>query len=76
MKIKILISLFVFTLSMDAYTHEGHTHERYTKEQIMQIAMSAGPENVSGDATIISHDGTLLKQGSNWLGLYAWDTTK
>ena len=31
----------------------------------MQIAMSAGPENVSGDATIISHDGTLLKQGSN-----------
>ena len=59
MKIKILISLFVFTLSMDVYTHEGHTHERYTKEQIMQIAMSAGPENVSGDATIISHDGTL-----------------
>ena len=67
MKIKILISLFVFTLSMDVYSHEGHTHEseRYTKEQIMQIAMSAGPENVSGDATIISHDGTLLKQGSN-----------
>ena len=65
MKIKILISLFVFALSMDVYTHEGHTHERYTKEQIMQIVMSAGPENVSGDATIISHDGTLLKQGSN-----------
>ena len=68
MKIKILISLFVFALSMDVYTHEGHTHERYTKEQIMQIAMSAGPENVSGDATIISHDGTLLKQGSNVRG--------
>ena len=27
--------------------------------------MSAGPENVSGDATIISHDGTLLREGSN-----------
>ncbi|MED6342750.1 MAG: hypothetical protein VX658_00175 [Pseudomonadota bacterium] len=62
---KILISLVVFVISIDVYSHEGHTHERYTKEQIMQIAMSAGPENVSGDATIISHDGTLLKQGSN-----------
>ena len=44
---------------------QGHTHERYSKEQIIQIAMSAGPENVSGDAKIISHDGTLLREGSN-----------
>ena len=58
MKMKILISLFVFVISIDVYSHEGHTHERYSKEQIIQIAMSAGPENVSGDATIISHDGT------------------
>ena len=65
MKMKILISLFVFVISIDVYSHEGHTHERYSKEQIIQIAMSAGPENVSGDATIISHDGTLLREGSN-----------
>tara|TARA_B100000965_G_scaffold364305_1_gene347857 strand:+ start:179 stop:754 length:576 start_codon:yes stop_codon:yes gene_type:complete len=65
MKMKILLSLFVFVISIDVYSHEGHTHERYSKEQIIQIAMSAGPENVSGDATIISHDGTLLREGSN-----------
>ena len=70
MKMKILISLFVFVISIDVYSHEGHPHERYRKEQIIQIAMSAGPENVSGDATIISHDGTLLREGSiGWVCL-------
>ena len=36
---KILISLFVFVISIDVYSHEGHTHERYSKEQIIQIAL-------------------------------------
>ncbi|HJM09077.1 MAG: hypothetical protein QF513_02050 [Gammaproteobacteria bacterium] len=64
MKIKTLVSLLVFVVSMSVYSHEGE-NERYNKEQIIKIAMSAGPENVSGDATIISHDGALLREGSN-----------
>ena len=64
MKIKSIISFLVLLVSLNLYPHEGG-HSRYSKEQIIGIAMSAGPENVSNNATIISHDGSLLREGSN-----------
>ncbi len=36
-----------------------------SKEEKIQRAMSAAPESVSGQATIMDTDGTVLKQGSN-----------
>ena len=64
MKSKILISFFVLFLSSELFSHEGG-HSRYSNEQIIEIAMSAAPSNVSNNATIISHDGTLLRDGDN-----------
>ena len=64
MKSKILISFFVLFLSSELFSHE-EGHSRYSKEQIIEIAMSAAPSNVSNNATIISHDGALLRDGDN-----------
>ena len=64
MNSKYLMSILSLLVSSTIIAH-GDEHERYSEEQIIEIAMSAGPENISGNATIISHDGSLLREGSN-----------
>ncbi|GIT36947.1 MAG: hypothetical protein Ct9H300mP6_08150 [Gammaproteobacteria bacterium] len=45
--------------------HDDSDHKHYTAEEIMDIAMSAAPENVSGNAPIMGSEGTILKEGVN-----------
>ena len=51
--------------SSHSHSHDDSDHNHYTTQEIMEIAMSAAPENVSGKATIMAADGAILKEGSN-----------
>jgi len=55
----ILVMLVCFSI---VYGHDDH--EPSTSE-IIEIAMSAAPANVSGEATIMSADGSILREGYN-----------
>ena len=48
-----------------SHSHDDSDHKHYTTEEIMEIAMSAAPANVSGNATIMGSDGSILKAGNN-----------
>ncbi|MBT73615.1 MAG: hypothetical protein CMQ15_16540 [Gammaproteobacteria bacterium] len=62
-----LVALLIipFKLCPTAYAQDNSDHKRYTTEGIMEIAMSAAPANVSGNATIMASDGSVLREGSN-----------
>ena len=51
--------------SSHSHSHDDSDHKHYTAQEIMKIAMSAAPANVSGKATIMAADGAILKEGSN-----------
>jgi hypothetical protein len=51
--------------SSHSHSHDDSDHKHYSNQEIMEIAMSAAPENVSGKATIMASDGAILKEGSN-----------
>ena len=59
---KTLITLVVLFCVSIVYGHDDHEHD---KSEIINIAMSAAPSNVSGNATIMSSDGSILREGSN-----------
>ncbi|SVA87941.1 uncharacterized protein METZ01_LOCUS140795, partial [marine metagenome] len=55
----IFVMLFCFSITY------GHNDHELSTPEIIDIAMSAAPENVSGEATIMSADGSILREGSN-----------
>ena len=70
---KIFYSLLTITFilcpnvyaSSHSHSHDDSDHKHYSNQEIMEIAMSAAPENVSGKATIMAADGAILKEGTN-----------
>ncbi len=62
--ITLMLCLNVYA-SSHSHSHDDSDHKHYSNQEIMEIAMSAAPENVSGKATIMAADGTILKEGSN-----------
>ena len=66
MYFKFLLSLSLFfTLSLFSAHHESTKKVEYSKKQIIKIAMSAAPSNVSLEATIIDSNGKTLRKGTN-----------
>ena len=63
---KTLISLVILVCFSIAYGHDDHELD---KSEIIDIAMSAAPANVSGEATIMSSDGSILRRGQLMDGL-------
>jgi hypothetical protein len=57
-------NLVCFVLAITAFV-SGTVAAEETKEEKMARAMSAAPPAISGDATIMDTDGTILKEGSN-----------
>ena len=51
--------------SSHSHSHDDSDHKHYSNQEIMEIAMLAAPENVSGKATIMAADGAILKEGTN-----------
>ncbi len=70
---KIFYSLLTITFilcpnvyaSSHSHSHDDSDHKHYSNQEIMDIAMLAAPENVSGKATIMAADGAILKEGTN-----------
>lgn len=70
---KIFYSLLTITFilcpnvyaSSHSHSHDDSDHKHYSNQEIMEIAMLAAPENVSGKATIMAADGAILKEGTN-----------
>jgi len=54
-----LVSLFAGVIDAETPEH------KISKAEIIKIAMSAAPENISAQATILSAAGTVLREGSN-----------
>jgi len=66
MYLKILISLgFISSHLIFAGHHESSEASAYSKQEIMEIAMSAAPSNISSKAKIIDSTGKVLRSGSN-----------
>ena len=59
---KTLITLVMLVCFSIAY---GNDHHEPSSSEIIAIAMSAAPANVSGEATIMSADGSILREGNN-----------
>jgi len=70
---KIFYSLLTITFilcpnvyaSSHSHSHDDSDHKHYSNQEIMEIAMLAAPENISGKATIMAADGAILKEGTN-----------
>jgi len=61
-----LAFLFILSPSLFANSHSHDSdHSHYTSQEIIDIAMSAAPKNVSNKATIMGSDRKILKEGSN-----------
>ena len=58
------LSLFCAPLVYGAH-HETSEKAGYSEQEIIEIAMSAAPSNVSSEATIIDSTGKVLREGSN-----------
>ena len=58
---KTLITLLILVCVSTVYS----AHHELDKSEIIDIAMSAAPANVSGEATIMSADGSILREGTN-----------
>ena len=64
---KIFYSLLTITFilcpnvyaSSHSHSHDDSDHKHYSNQEIMEIAMLAAPENVSGNATIMAADGAI-----------------
>ena len=54
-----------FVVPLFGAHHESSEKSEYSKKQIMEIAMSSAPSNVSSKATIIDSNGKILRKGSN-----------
>ena len=66
MHFKFVLSLsIIFAVPLFAAHHETEEKARYSENQIIEIAMSAAPSNVSSKATIIDSKGKTLRKGSN-----------
>ena len=59
---KTLITLVMLVCFSIAH---GNDHHKPSSSEIIAIAMSAAPANVSGEATIMSADGSMLREGNN-----------
>ena len=60
----ITLSLFCAPLVYGAH-HATSEKAGYSEQEIIEIAMSAAPSNVSSEATIIDSTGKVLREGSN-----------
>ena len=64
MYFRILLSLsLLFTVPLFGAHHESSKKAEYSEKQIIEIAMSAAPSNVSLGATIIDSKGKTLRKG-------------
>ena len=63
-KFLITLSLFCAPLVFSAH-HETSEKEGLSEQEVIAIAMSAAPSNVSSKATIIDSTGKVLRNGSN-----------
>ena len=63
-KFLLALSLLCAPLIYSAH-HETSEKEGYSEQELMDIAMTAAPTNVSSKATIIDSKGKLLRKGSN-----------
>ena len=57
----IVLIIFLFI----PFVHSQSNHGELTESEIIKIAMSAAPLNVSEKATIIGSDGSTLREGNN-----------
>ena len=66
MYFRFLLTLSLFCASF-VYSAHHETSEKagYSEQEIIEIAMSAAPSNVSSEATIIDSAGKVLREGSN-----------
>ena len=63
-KFLLTLSLFCGSFVYSAH-HEASEKAGYSEQEIINIAMSAAPSNVSSEATIIDSTGKVLREGSN-----------
>jgi len=65
MYFRFLLTLSLFCASF-VYSAHHETSEKagYSEQEIIDIAMSAAPSNVSSEATIIDSAGKVLREGS------------
>ena len=59
-----ILSCLMLVPFASAMHHEASGH-KISEAEVIKIARSAAPANVSGDATIMSSDGTILVEGTN-----------
>ena len=59
-----ILSCLMLIPFASAMHHEASGH-KISEAEVIKIAQSAAPANVSGDATIMSSDGTILVEGTN-----------
>ena len=64
---KLLITTFgcLMLIPLANAMHHGASGHKLSKAEVIKIAKSAAPANVSDDATIMSSDGTILVEGTN-----------
>ena len=65
-----ILSCLMLVPFASAMHHEASGH-KISEAEVIKIARSAAPANVSGDATIMSSDGTILVEGTNTLSIQA-----
>ena len=59
-----ILSCLMLIPFASAMHHEASGH-KISEAEVIKIAKSAAPANISGDATIMSSDGTILVEGTN-----------
>ena len=65
MYFRFLLTLSLFCAPLYSAHHETSEKAGYSEQEIIEIAMSAAPSNVSSEATIINSTGKVLREGSN-----------
>ncbi|SUZ82792.1 uncharacterized protein METZ01_LOCUS35646 [marine metagenome] len=68
MKVRIMKKITIIVLIIFLFipfVHSQSNHGELTESEIIEIAMSAAPLNVSEKATIIGSDGSTLREGNN-----------
>ena len=66
MYFKFLLTLSLFCAPLVYGAHHATSEKAgYSEQEIIEIAMSAAPSNVSSEATIIDSTGKVLREGSN-----------
>ncbi len=68
MKVSIMKKITIIVLIIFLFIPLVHSHSNHgelTESEIIKIAMSAAPLNLSEKATIIGSDGSILREGNN-----------